>query len=564
MTKARIPVLLLVVAALVLALVVERTDSTEDRSDSAAVDLRRLAPSAAGADALGSTWYCAAGSAGGVEIEPANRPDDVLDGDGETTEDADGEATEPDGADAEDEATDSTDGEATDTDETEAGDGAVDPDGAAAPPVPVVAEHTVVLTNAGDADRVATLTIHPGQDAPVVSEVEVPARSVERIDLADLAEGPAVAALVELDGGAVVVTHHVVGPLGRDSGPCSSVSSDVWHFAWGDTSRGSASLVALFNPFPGDAVVDFSFVTSDGVREPQALTGMVVPAGSVIVADVGAEVRRREHVSTTVSTRTGRVVAERIQAFDGTDEAGRSGLAIDLGVPEPASTWMHVVGRRHDDLPQTLVVYNPSDTPAEVDVEIALPDDVVGAVAPFELTVGPGDHATLDLTDQARLLDVFGEDFGEFAVTVRSLNGVAVVTELATFDTSAGGVSISSGSPLMSRQVVVADPAIGEPGTIRLRIVNLDDVEATDITIQHFADGEVSIVDGGSIVIDPAGRAVVDLDDLDVGPGSLLVTSSAPIVAEVVAVGDDPADLSVIAAVPFGSTPELLPTVDIR
>src|SRR5690606_19871749 len=124
---------------------------------------------------------------------------------------------------------------------------------------------------------------------------EVPARSVERIDLVDLAEGSAVAALVEVDGGAVVVTHHVVGPLGRDSGPCSSVSSDVWHFAWGDTSRGSASLIALFNPFPGDAVVDFSFVTSDGVREPQALTGMVVPAGSVIVADVGAEVRRREH-----------------------------------------------------------------------------------------------------------------------------------------------------------------------------------------------------------------------------------------------------------------------------
>ena len=78
-------------------------------------------------------------------------------------------------------------------------------------------------------------------------------------------------------------------------------------------------LLALFNPFPDDVIVDITFTTPEGVRSPPEFDGFVIPGQRVIAIDVGAVVSRHPQVSASIVARTGRLVVERLQSFDGTD-----------------------------------------------------------------------------------------------------------------------------------------------------------------------------------------------------------------------------------------------------
>ena len=532
----RIPVLLLVVAALVTALLVERSEAPgapEPSSESVAASLARTAPVVGSADVIGSTWYCAAGSAGVIpeeEVaveEPPTTEEDAAEGETADEEAAEGETT------AEDEET--AEGETTDGEPVE---------GAADGPVvrgPIEADQTVVVANVSGEPRQATVTVHPGTGEPVVTSLDLPADSVERIVLADLVDTGAAATLVEADGGGVVVSHQVESGAGVDAGPCAATSSDVWHFAWGDTSRDAQTAIALFNPFPGDAVVDMTFTTSDGVREPQALTGLVVPGGSVVVADVDAEVQRRDHVSATVRARSGRVVAERLQSFRPIDGEGRTGLTVDLGVPVPQEVWVHPYGRVGPGVVQRLVVFNPGDAPAEVDVELDLGADAIGGVEPFELSLRPGDYEVIDLSTAPRILEALGEPDVELGITVRSLNGAPVVSELVT---QATGMAASTGTAAVSNLQVVVDPALGDIDGSRLRLVNLDATSPAEVTLEVVRNGRRTLLDDGELTIDPAGRVAIDLDEVGPGPSAVVIRSSTPLVGELVTRWSSPVDLS--------------------
>lgn len=521
MRASRLPVLLLVVGAVVAAGLAVRADDDATSSAPPAPDVREIAPIATGPDALGSTWYCAAGSAGDPEewVVPEETAGEDEAAQDEATE---GEPAEDDTVDAEEPA----EGEPEDPE-------ALDPE--AEPTGPVRLDHSVTISNAGDEDRTAVVSIHAGREEPVVVDIEIPALTSERIDLADHAVGPAVAALVEVDGGDVVVHHHLVGETGIDSGPCSASSSDVWHFAWGDTSRDMDEVIAIFNPFPGDAVVDFTFSTSEGSREPRGLTGLVVPRHSVVVADVSAEVTRRSQVSTTLTTRSGRVIAERVQVADGSqreDEAlrTREGLAVDLGTSVPSELWVHPYVQFSPDIHEDVVVYNPSDEPAEVDVEINLGPDVVGGVEPFELTLRPRGFEVVRLDAEPRLMDLFGEDSGRFTATIRSVNGVPVVAEIVTTLRNPG-LAAATGGAVVGTSTIVAAPFEGEPAAGALALLSLDADGPTTVEIVAIDGGERDVLD--EVELEPGERLEIDFEDEDLdGVGALIVESSSPIAVE--------------------------------
>lgn len=435
------------------------------------------------------------------------------------------------------------------------------------------ADHTVVVSNPGGVDREATVTVVPGTADPVTTVVDVPAASIERVHLADLVEAPAAAAMVEVDGGGVAVTHELVGPTGADRGPCASTSSDTWHFAWGDTSRDARSLVALFNPFPGDAVVDFEFVTVDGSRAPQALTGVVVPGRSVVVADVGEEVARRDQVSTTVTARTGRIVAERIQTFDDTEEMlegaePRRALTVDLGVTQLMDIWVHPGARLAEGSTERVVVYNPGSSTAEIDVEVLVADPEWGGIEPFELTVGPQRYEVLDLSDQSRLAERFEDGPIEATVVVRSLNGVPVVAERVTVvPTSANGpgVSASTGSPLIGRTQLVVDPRPQGADDSVVALVNPHAEGIVTGTIRVLARGSDRELDGYEDFEIPAGGRLL-LDDLSdgvtaAGSSMLVIESSRPLAVGTRARSGDPVDRFSVAAFVYSDVAELPPDI---
>jgi hypothetical protein len=366
------------------------------------------------------------------------------------------------------------------------------------------ADHTVTMANTSAVDRTATLTVFGGAmaappapeesggttttappaapaPAPISQAVTLPAGGQVSVRLGDVVAAPLAAALVEVDGGAVAVEHSVRGRHGRDVAPCSTTASPAWHFAWGATTRDAREVVVLFNPFPSTAVVDTVFVTEQGGREPVRLQGLPVPGHSVVGVDVGEDVTRSEQVSATFTVRSGRLVVERLQQYDGS--LGPRGLALTLGAPSAGEAWVFADGvatgpspatpapdeeddddegegedagedegedegedasGSTDELARTerIVVYNPGDERAEVDLNVVPSDADVPLPQPFRLSIGAGRYEVVDLGAEDRVPAGTAH-----ATIVRSTNGEPVVAERVTVDTGPAPRSSSRRPP---------------------------------------------------------------------------------------------------------------------
>jgi hypothetical protein len=194
-------------------------------------------------------------------------------------------------------------------------------------------------------------------------------------------------------------------------------------------------------------------------------------------------------VSATFRVRSGRVVAERLQQYDGS--LGVRGLALGLGVPAAGVAWVLADGEASAPAPRTppprpgddeasedgegsdedgegsdddgatardgdgagdqagdeagdvgeggdgdlrtserIVVYNPGDERAEVDVQVVPAGGQPGrAPLPFRLSVGAGAHQVVDYGEHDRI-----EPGSHHATVVRSTDGRPVVVERVTAD----------------------------------------------------------------------------------------------------------------------------------
>lgn len=311
--------------------------------------------------------------------------------------------------------------------------------------------HEVSIANVGTTPAVGTITVftdgvggEPAPD-PVVADITVAPGALVTEALGGLLTGGIhSAAAVELEGGETIVTHNVFGANGVDFEPCIDRGTDTWYEPWGTTVLGATLTLVLFNPFPEDAVVDVSFVTENGVREPRDFQSVVVPARSVLAMpvggtaapdaaqlleegeigedslDLGGPITVAERVSTTVVVRSGRVLVERIQDLEPGDTDGLRGLVIGAPVSDVAETWVLPTGRLGDQVESRVVVYNPGQSVAEVDVEVVTDDPEI-PVEPFQLSILPRQAVAVDLDREPRMAEVEG-----FSLIVRSVNGVGV------------------------------------------------------------------------------------------------------------------------------------------
>ncbi|MEQ1786425.1 MAG: DUF5719 family protein, partial [Acidimicrobiales bacterium] len=318
---------------------------------------------------------------------------------------------------------------------------------------------TTVATTTTVAPTTTAETTTTTVPRPSASTVEMPPQSRVEVALRDLVDARLAGAIVEIDGGEVAVEHQITdlreGGGGRATAPCSSTAAREWSFPWGVTSRGARELLVFMNPFPDDATVTIDFATDEGTRETLRFQNFVVPGRSVVGAFVDEDVTRREQVSAQVHVGSGRLVVDRIQLFDGTDPAFE-GITLGLGAPVPAEVWIFPDGNVDEGITEQVVVFNPSDDVAEVDVEVRLDDpDVNGVPEPFELTVAPNRYAIVKLHE-------VDEGAAEGAprrvplgvghsILVRSLNGVPVAAERVITSSAPNtnlGVSATLGSPV--------------------------------------------------------------------------------------------------------------------
>jgi hypothetical protein len=151
------------------------------------------------------------------------------------------------------------------------------------------------------------------------------------------------------------------------------------HVYCGRTTTADASLtLVLYNPFPDDAVVDVSLTTVERTLQPPSLQAAVIPGQSVRIVDLGQQAQREEVVSTSVKGRGSRLVVGRIQSAD---NPARHGFTAGLAASQAQQTWWLPDGDKGDGISERLVVFNPGELEASVELSF-LPAAGAGSASP--------------------------------------------------------------------------------------------------------------------------------------------------------------------------------------
>lgn len=394
----------------------------------------------------------------------------------------------------------------------------------------------VVMANAGPRPVAGTITMVgvKGPTHPV--PVSVPAHSQLVVNEAQPA-GSSVAATVQLRGGGVGIEQVLSGPMGTSTSPCASATSPQWYLAAGYTMKGDSLSLSLFNPTTSYAVADLSFATDQGPAAPGDFQGIEVPAGSLVVIDVGAHVQGRTDVATTVSARIGRLVVDQLEVSSGAAPAGsgasaagigQPGLALSLGAAVPSLRWSFPAGQDGGGITEAYHVYNPSARTAQVSLAVGLD---AGSAQPFSLSVGPRQALTLVANRQLRIPQKVGHD-----AVVTSTNGVPVVALRSVKASSPSPVTGQAevlGSPQADRAWLV--PSAAATSSTALDVVVQDpgpDPASVSVSSLH-GGAQTPVLGLTNLVVAPGGRAVVQIGDHLMSPSlALVVTASVPVVVE--------------------------------
>ena len=402
--------------------------------------------------------------------------------------------------------------------------------GVPAPPDGSVAGF-VTITNPTEAELPALLTVVPNEGNPATRNLTLAPHSTTSINLAEVAPAAYVAAQVDIEGGGVVVEQSVARGEIRDPSACATAASASWYLADGVTTRDPRLTYLLYNPYPDDAIVDMEFATNEGPFSPQPLQGLVVRANSVRVVDITEQVRRRTAVAGTSSAaRSGRLVLGRIQTFDGS--AGREGFTSGVAAPTTAPVWFFPDGRRVPQVSERVIVFNPGDEVAEIDIEVRPestddePDEALATVVP--LSVAPFSAGQYDITGDVGVVD------GMHSIIVTSANGVPVVAERVTnlvADEGTRGISSLLGSRVAAASWLLAAGGTSDTVVEEVTVLNTGDQPASVQVSRLDADGFVPVGDA----LEVAAGGVVQLrvnDEIDEMPMTLLVEADGPIVVE--------------------------------
>lgn len=419
-----------------------------------------------------------------------------------------------------------------------------------------LADHEVLLGNPSATDSSVSISViavlapsQQGSDSSVGSdllqiyqlptiqkEFLIPARSVTSVKLSEIdgVTGEYAAALIQSNLGNLIVEHRLSGPLGVAQSSCASSTSSEWNFAAGTTRVGTRELIFLFNPYPDSAVLDITFAADGRTRRPEAYNGLVIPPQSLLPIDVTSVVTLAETVSTRITSRSGRIVAERLVMFG--DELSPNGLDTEVGSPS-LNTLLVFPGSVEPDAEVSVVLFNPSESlTAEIDLEIVSDVSDIGYVEPISVTVPPASSRAVNffISDNQRspsLLDASTRIAKgiPFWVVVRSTNDVPIASERTLIAIS--GENVSSGfSPGVSLSGEEHFFLMKEPSG-KIAVVNPAPDRLTLLQLEAFSYGEIYA--SQTVEISAKSRKIIDLQQLGIPQNSVIkVVSSEPVSIE--------------------------------
>ena len=366
----------------------------------------------------------------------------------------------------------------------------------------------------------------------------VPARSTLEVDALAGVKSGFVSALVESQGAALVVEQQTLHRAGNAVATCASTPSGTWFLADGFTGADSVDQIVVTNPSLDSAILDVSFVTAIGERNPQSLKGVVVPPESVRVFDVaGLDARNEVIAAVAVRATVGRVVVGRSQHYLG---RGRLGYTMSLAAAATSNRWFFADGEKAANVNEEFVTYNPSATDQQLTfifaddqgvaidpVTVTAPSRRVTKFAPSGLSALPDGRysAIISATSSVDQSAGTGSSAGASA-------GESVVIERVT--TRQGNKSTAStvllGTSSASRAwVATSGAAIGVADA--LRVFNPGSLPATFRVSYLGPAGDLAITGYEEVLLEPGASASVLLGP-ETASTAVSVTSNEPIVVQ--------------------------------
>jgi hypothetical protein len=401
----------------------------------------------------------------------------------------------------------------------------------------------VVVANSGLVPARGVVTLVPSKGSAVRVPLTVGPDSRTTVS-EDVHRGaPWISAIVDVDAGAVAVDQEVDGPAGWSATPCATAGSPQWYFAAGDTLVNASVVLSLLNPYTTDAVVDLSFTTDQGLEQPQGFQGLVVPPGQLVTVNLGDHLRRRHAIATTVTARSGRLVAWKTDVVTaptshepilGTRAATApfadpatpvAGVTVTLGAPAPATTWVWADGNSGNGVDERYVIYNPGNGTAEVTLSLELDQ---GVAEPFDLSVGPEQVISVISSQQVRIPPGVGH-----AAVLRSSNGVPVVAErtvAAAAPSAWSGLGELPGGRLAASRWLLASAGAGRQ---RQGVVVIYNPGAAPVQITLEGLSGRAQIPLRAVMVAAGRRAVVQLAAFRPAVNeSLVVSASGPVYVE--------------------------------
>jgi N-acetylmuramoyl-L-alanine amidase len=140
--------------------------------------------------------------------------------------------------------------------------------------------------------------------------------------------------------------------------------ASTWYLAEGSTDGGMETFVLVQNPNPQDVHANISFETDQGPQAPAQLQGITIPASSRRTFKVN-DYLTTYNVSTKVTATDGNVVCERSMYGNNRTWAHES-----IGASVTAKTWYLAEGCTSGSFETWVLVQNPGDAPANIDMSI--------------------------------------------------------------------------------------------------------------------------------------------------------------------------------------------------
>ncbi|UDY35609.1 DUF5719 family protein [Dermatobacter hominis] len=432
----------------------------------------------------------------------------------------------------------------------------------------VPTRHFLYLSNPDGDATTARITGYTAAGATPPRDVEVPPGGPLPVDVGALVGDPTASVLVQSPNPQLTVDHQLVAEGYGDRAACVGSTSGEWHFPSLSTTRDAGARLTLFNPFPGDAGVDVEIGFDTGTRVPTSVNGVVVPAGTVKVIDLGQQgiAERRDQFTAVVRSRSGRVLAEVAQTWDGS--VGPEGLQLAGGVPEPQERWAFAGGFTGAGAAERLVLENPGDARANVLVQVTPYGGASAPPEPLEVAVEPRRYAVVDLSAESRIPGVgyhsieVESDHPVVAARTSSLTGgpdpspdPAVLVRPAL----TSGVAISNGTPVLARTWVVPSIDAGrDPAPVVL--VHNPGEGIAKVTLTAVAAGaETELTGATDLEVAPGDSVAVPLAAAGAAPEiTVRVSASEPVVVERITVFDPDDDLAFDLAVPVHTAGEPL------